>query len=71
MTTADCRFSDVGGLLIAWCGALAVARVLPVSDSPRRKLAGMALGMALLILARLMTARLQPPVNRPSRARLA
>jgi hypothetical protein len=54
MTTADCRLPHIGVTIIAWCGALAVARVLPISGSPLKKVAGMALGAALLILARLV-----------------
>ena len=46
---------DVDVLLIAWCGVLGVAHQVQVEVRPRRRLAGVALGVALLILANLIT----------------
>jgi hypothetical protein len=45
---------DVDALLIAWCGALGVVHQVHVDVRPRRRLAGVALGVALLILANLI-----------------
>ena len=48
------RLHDVGMLLITWCGVLAVLGHGQVGLSRRRRLAGVALGVALLILGQLL-----------------
>lgn len=45
---------DVDEMLIAWCGALGVVHQVQIEVQPRRRLAGVALGVALLMLARLI-----------------
>ena len=50
----DRRLDDLGGLLMGWCGVFALLGYGQDGASPRRRLASIVIGAALLMLARLM-----------------
>ena len=48
------RLDDAGMLIIGWCGVLALLGHGQTSGSPRRRVASIATGLALLMLAHLI-----------------